>query len=124
MLSKIIKNSRAFARFSKGSFGKEGNLAANSGMPKHKELFSDGYYAGQFNDVDSFEALARQNESPIDKKMRQENEHYKNDSVKYGDEVQKGVAVEGGVLKRYRKLQNESRRDMVEGDYWRVKEQL
>ena len=43
-------------------------------------------------------------QSPVSKKMRQENAAYDFDSVQYGDDVQKGVPVEGGILKRYRKL--------------------
>ena len=46
MLTRVIRGTRGFARFAKGGFGKESTLAANSGMPKHKELFQDGYYQG------------------------------------------------------------------------------
>jgi len=36
---------RTFAsRYPKGSFGKEDTLGANSGFPRHRELFNEGYY--------------------------------------------------------------------------------
>lgn len=39
---------RAFAsRYPKGSWGKEDTLGTNSGFPRHKELFNEGYYNGE-----------------------------------------------------------------------------
>ena len=42
---------RSFGRrgikYPKGSFGKENSLGFNSGFPKHKELFTEGYYTGE-----------------------------------------------------------------------------
>lgn len=35
---------RHFARRAKGVLGKEDTLAANSGFPKHAELFTEDYY--------------------------------------------------------------------------------
>ena len=48
----IFTNSyRFFARrgfkYPKGAMGKESSAAANSGFPKHKELFTEGYFNGE-----------------------------------------------------------------------------
>lgn len=57
------------AKHPKGSIGKEGSLGSNFSFPRHKELFNTGYYDGENDDVDEAEMF----ESPISKKMAQEN---------------------------------------------------
>jgi hypothetical protein len=51
------------AKQPKGSVGKEGSLGNNFSFPRHKELFTTGYYDGEPGDIDENEMF----ESPISK---------------------------------------------------------
>ena len=69
---------RTFAsRYPKGSFGKEGTLGANSGFPRHKELFNEGYYEGDQED----EPDPRR--SPLNDAFERANPAYEDDAIEY-----------------------------------------
>ena len=66
----LQNNKRMFARKGvrqpKGSFGKEDTLGANSGFPKHKELFTEGYYSGEPQNEDFEKQFATKNVSTLE----------------------------------------------------------
>lgn len=102
MLMNCIRSFAKSTKFPGGSIGREGNLSNNFSFPKHKELFQQGYYNGDedrpIDESDYFE-------SPVSKKLREENFLYKKDAVEYGpNNTQEGFQIEGGIMQNYRKL--------------------
>lgn len=117
---------RTFARFAKGSFGRENTLAANASLPRHKDLFQEGYYNEDKSRVQQDQDIKEEFfESPFSKQMREENAKHQRDGIEYGENNrQQNMYVEGGVLKNYRKLRGQTMQDMLEGDYWRTNQNL
>ena len=77
---------RTFGRrgvmYPKGSFGKESSLGFNSGFPKHKELFTEGYYTGEPKAEDLDKEMADDFSSPLNQKFNEMNEKYSRDAVR------------------------------------------
>lgn len=65
LLIKSIRNFTNSAKFPKGALGKEGSLGNNFSFPRHKEMFTEGYYEGENDEVDEGEYF----ESPISKQL-------------------------------------------------------
>ena len=75
----FFNNYRFFGRrgfkYPKGSMGRETSAAANSGFPKHKELFTEGYFNGEPTYDDQRQKYYEENvQSPLEKRFNQMNE--------------------------------------------------
>ena len=85
--------------------GKESSAAANSGFPKHKELFTEGYFNGEPTYEDQRKKFFEENhQSPLDKKFNEVNDHYKRDAKRYSDHGYEVTKLDGGILRNYKKL--------------------
>ena len=114
MLTKALQ--RGFARatkHAKGSFGRESSLAANSGFPKHKELFADHYYDKTLQDGYDYEAEMRK--SPVQKKLEEQDKRYSDDQ--YIGDTEK-LNIEGGILKKYGRLRNKLPEEVMAEEYF------
>ena len=61
---------RTFAKsnkFAKGAVGKESSLGSNFSFPRHKELFTEGYYDGEGDSGENYQDNSF--ESPYSKQM-------------------------------------------------------
>mmetsp|Transcript_6785 Transcript_6785/g.11408 ORF Transcript_6785/g.11408 Transcript_6785/m.11408 type:complete len:161 (+) Transcript_6785:228-710(+) len=56
-------------------------------------------------------------ESPISKKMEKQDSRHQGDELDFGFGDQQ--KIQGGILKNYRKVADQSLEDIVKGDYWR-----
>lgn len=99
---------RSFARrgvkHPKGGFGREGTLGANSGFPKHKDLFTEGYYSGEPGPDDIDKQFQHDSQSPLDRKFAEMDERYSRDAIRYNKHGYVIPKMGGGILKTYRKL--------------------
>mgnify|MGYP006999513912 CR=1 FL=1 len=94
--SKNISQVRYFARYTKGSIGKEDTLGANFSFPKHKELFTEDYYNPR--EETEFEDLVS---SPLNDRFVRENRRHEGDDYNYEGT---SLNIEGGILQNYRKV--------------------
>lgn len=109
------------AKHPKGSIGKEGSLGSNFSFPRHKELFNTGYYDGENDDADEAEMF----ESPISKKMAQENQLYNEDQVNPSENnMRKDFSVEGGIMQNYKKLAGQTVEEVLTSDFWDAKKKI
>ena len=88
----------------KGTFGREQTLAANSGFPKHKELFTEGYYDGEPGPEEIDEQFQQDMSSPLNKRFEKMNEMYSRDAIRHGKHDYIIPKMGGGILKNYKKL--------------------
>lgn len=100
--------SRHFARrgklYPKGSFLKDDTLSANSGFPKHKELFTEGYYQGEPKpDADFDKEFGEHFDSSLNQRFDEMNEKYKRDAIRYTNHGYEIPELGGGILKTYKK---------------------
>jgi len=112
---------RTFAsRYPKGSFGKEDTLGANSGFPRHKELFNEHYYEGGREDEPD------PTRSPLNDAFEKMNSAYKDDAIEYDGQTstERGPHIEGGVLQNVHSIMGQTVEDIMEGDYWKAKKDM
>ena len=83
----LTPSQRHFARrgrvYPKGSFLREDTLSANSGFPKHKELFTEGYYEGEKDGSNFDQEFGKEFESNLNQRFDEMDEKYKRDAIRY-----------------------------------------
>jgi len=120
-----VRTASSGGRHPAGSFGKEGTLGANSGFPKHKELFTEGYYRGEQSAEDADQQFFDENlSSPLNQRFEEMNEKYKRDAIRYNDHGYEMTNVQGGILKNYKKIAGQTVEEVLEGDYWQAKRDI
>jgi hypothetical protein len=112
---------RRGVKHAKGSFGKEESIGANSGFPKHKELFTEGYYSGEPQNDDFESQFASANKSTLEGRFEAMDEKYKRDAIRYSKHGYEIPQLGGGILKTYKKVQGQRLEEIAEGDYWNAK---
>lgn len=87
----------------KGSFGRDNNLSSNSGFPKHRELFTEGYYSGEPKPDDFDKEYGSQFESNLNQRFNELDEKYSRDAIRYSNHGYEIPKLGGGILKTYKK---------------------
>lgn len=87
-------------------------------------MFADDYYTGEQTSQTNFENdVAQDFSSPLNQRINEMSEKYRRDAKRYDDFGYQMTRMDGGILRTYKKQTQPSLNELVEGDYWRAKEE-